>query len=140
MRYSIVALKDYVRAELLERETVEETRDFLAALAAVALKHGRDRALICVHASRPIFKVEEYHASAYLKELAGRPGSKVALVSSRLGVRAAHEYIEVLARQQGANLRSFSDESPAADWLRAPVGEARALDEARAAQPGQPLR
>ena len=43
--------------------------------------------------------------------------------------RAAHEYIEVLARQQGANVRSFADEAPALCWLRseldAPADAAR---------------
>jgi len=131
VRYSIVTLKDYVRAELLERKTAEETREFLVKLAAEALKHGKARLLICVHSSRPIFKVEEYQASAYLKELAARPGFKVALVSSRLDVRAAHEYLEVLARQQCANLRSFSDESPAAEWLM-PAGDEKPVESARA--------
>ena len=118
MRFNIVALKDYLRAELLERDTAHETRDFLKALAAAALASGQTRVLICVHTSRPIFRVEEYHASRYLKDLAARPGARVALVSSRMDIRAAHEYIEVLARQQGASVRSFSDEAPAVAWLR----------------------
>lgn len=118
MRFNVVALKDYLRAELLERETAHETRAFLNALAAEALKTGQARVLISVHTSRPIFRVEEYRASRYLKELASRPGAKVALVSSRIDIRAAHEYLEVLARQQGANVRSFNDEAPAAAWLR----------------------
>ena len=118
MRFNIVALKDYLRAELLDRDTAHETRDFLKALAAAALEGRHTRVLVCVHTSRPIFRVEEYHASRYLKELAARPGAKVALVSSRMDIRAAHEYLEVLARQQGARLRSFSDETPASEWLR----------------------
>ena len=118
MRFNIVALKEYLRAELLDRDTAHETREFLKALAAAALEGGHNRVLICVHTSRPIFRVEEYQASRYLKELAARPGARVALVSSRMDIRAAHEYIEVLARQQGASVRSFSDETPAGAWLR----------------------
>jgi hypothetical protein len=118
MRFGIAKLKDYLRAELLDRETVEETREFLMALAVTALQHRKTKVLICVHSSRPIFKVEEYHASVYLKELGARPEFKIALVSTRLDIRAAHEYIEVLAMQQGANVRSFADESQAAAWLR----------------------
>jgi len=132
VRYSIVALKDYVRAELLDRETVEETRAFLKALAAEALRSGRSRVLICVHTSRPIFRVEEYHASVWLKEIAARPEARVALVSSRLDIRAAHEYLEVLARQQGFRLRSFADESPAAAWLRQPEAGEKPVESARA--------
>ena len=132
MRFSLLSLRDYVRAELVDRETVEETREFLKALAAEALRTGRTRVLICVHTSRPIFKVEAYQASLYLKELAARPAFKVALVASRLDIRAAHEYLEVLARQQGANVRSFADESPAVEWLRRPEVFEKNVESARA--------
>jgi hypothetical protein len=126
MRFHVAKLKDYLRAELLDRETVEETRHFLKAIAGEAQKAGLARALICVHTSRPIFKVEEYQASAYLKELAARPEARVALLSSRMDVRAAHEYLEVLAMQQGANVRSFTDEAQAVAWLRAETPAASA--------------
>jgi len=132
VRYSIVALKDYLRAELLDRETAEETRAFIKALVGHSQRTGLERVLICVHTSRPIFRVEEYQASAWLKELAARPGAKVALVSSRLDIRAAHEYLEVLAQQQGARLRSFGDESPAAAWLRAASHGEKPVESARA--------
>ncbi len=121
VRYSIVAVKHYLKAELLDRETVEETREFLVALAQAARRHGSSRVLICVHSSRPIFRIEQYQASAYLKELSARPGLKVALVAHRADVRSAHQYVELLARQQGANLKSFEEESAAIDWLRAEV-------------------
>ena len=119
MRFSIVAVKHYLRAELLDRETVDETRDFLNALAQAARKHNSSRVLICVHSSRPIFRIEQYQASAYLKELASRPEFRVALVAHRADVRAAHQYVEVLAKQQAANLRSFENEDAAISWLRA---------------------
>ncbi|MGQ0656069.1 MAG: STAS/SEC14 domain-containing protein [Betaproteobacteria bacterium] len=127
MRYSIVAVKHYLRAELLDRETVEETREFLSALAQAARKHNSSRVLICVHSSRPIFRIEQYQASAYLKELAARPHFRVALVAHRADVRAAHQYVELVARQQSANLRSFEDEDAAIEWLRAeaPIERAR---------------
>jgi hypothetical protein len=126
MRYSIVAIKHYLRAELLDRETVEETTEFLAALVAAARKHGSSRVLICVHSSRPIFRIQQYHASIYLRELSERPAFKVALVAHRSDVRGAHQYVELLARQQGANLRSFDEESAAITWLRADVATALA--------------
>ena len=34
-------------------------------------------------------------------------------------VRASHQYIEVLATQQGAKVRAFSDEPRALNWLAA---------------------
>ncbi len=126
MRYDIRVAGDYLRAELSDRETVEETRDFLAALVAAAMARRMDRILICVQSSRPIFRVEQYEASRYLKALAARPALKVALVSIRHDVRAAHEYLEVLAGQQGASLRSFSHEAMAVEWLRSREARPRA--------------
>lgn len=91
---------------------------FLRALAAAALQHGSSQVLIWVRSSRSIFKVEEYGASEYLKELAARPTFKVALVADRHEVRSSHQYVELLARQHGANLRSFGeDEIAAVQWL-----------------------
>jgi len=118
MRFTVVAHRDHLRAELLERESAEETREFLKVLAERTLKRGSSRILICVNGSRPIFKVENYHASSYLKKLAACPTVRVALVSSSDEIRATHEYIEVLARQQGANARSFANEAQALRWLR----------------------
>jgi hypothetical protein len=120
MRFTIAAFQDHLRAELLDRESVEETREFLAALGKEALRRRSPRILVCVRLSRPIFKVEDYQASSYMRQLAARPDVKVALVANRHDIRAAHEYIEVLARQQGANLRSFADEAAALRWLRSP--------------------
>jgi hypothetical protein len=121
MRFTIVALQDHLRAELFDRESVEETREFLAALAEEALRRGSPRILICVSAARPIFKVGDYRAGSYLKQLAALPTVKVALVSIHRDIRAAHEHIEVLAREQGANVRSFAEEAPALRWLRTPL-------------------
>ena len=46
---------------------------------------------------------------------------RVALLADSEELRAAHEYIEVLARQQGANVRAFREELPALEWLRVPA-------------------
>ena len=115
----IAAQASVLRAELVERQTVAQTLEFLAALADAALRHQATRILINVRASRPIFKVEQYSASKYLKEIASRPWLKVALVAGRADVRSAHEYVELLAKQRGANLRSFADDAAALAWLQA---------------------
>jgi len=124
LRYTIVPLSDHLRAELFERESAAETREFLNALAEDCLKHGSTRILVCVADSRPIFRIEDYQASVFLRQLAARATTRVALVAGHHDVRAAHEYLEVLARQQGASLRSFPDEVPALRWLRSAAGPA----------------
>src|SRR5256885_10076399 len=49
----------YLKADLFNRQTAEEARDALAAIAAEARKHACSQILISVHASRPLFKVEQ---------------------------------------------------------------------------------
>ena len=121
MQYKFTLLQDCVRAELSARETVAETQEFIRAAMAEAAKHKCPRMLVWVRRSRPIFKVEQYRISEYFKQLAANREVRVALLADSEEVRAAHEYIEVLARQQGANVRAFREEPPALEWLKAPV-------------------
>jgi hypothetical protein len=108
---------DYLRAELFNRQTVDETRRFLDALHAAALEHRRARLLICVRNSKPIFTVERYGISHYL-ELAFKSAYKIALLGDTPELRIAHQYIALLAVMRGVNLRTFQNEIVAIEWLR----------------------
>lgn len=119
MRYSFSSVQACLRAELIGRESVAQTEEFILALAAEAQKMRCPRLLICVRDSRPIFKVEQYRISERLGAIASNPDVRVALVADASELRAAHEYIEVLAGQRGARVRSFSNESDAIKWLNA---------------------
>ncbi|HZN85388.1 MAG TPA: hypothetical protein VFB53_01260 [Burkholderiales bacterium] len=121
MRFTLAAEQDFLRAELFERETAAQTREFLAAAAAEALRLGLSKALISVHASRTIFRVEQYQFSAYVKALAERPSAMVALVAGSDEIHAAHQYVELLAQQHGANVRCFRHEAEAVQWLRSRI-------------------
>jgi hypothetical protein len=80
--------------------------------------------LIRVVHSRPIFRADQY---AGLTRLAADPGIRIALVADSEELRASHHYVELLTRQQGANVRGFNDEASAVEWLRQPVRELRRL-------------
>lgn len=116
--WRIMVAQDYLKAELAGRETAAETREFLRAVAAAATENSLRRVLISVRSSKPLFKVDDYGIDEFLQLLAAKPGSRVALLADSEEVRAAHEYIEVLARQCGALVRSFRGETPAVEWLR----------------------
>ncbi|MGH8513877.1 MAG: hypothetical protein ACREV8_08025, partial [Gammaproteobacteria bacterium] len=60
MHFTFEFAQDHLRAELFGRQTVEQTREFVAALVDEARKHSATRILIWVRNSRPIFKVEQY--------------------------------------------------------------------------------
>jgi hypothetical protein len=117
MHYTFEQAQDYLRAELFGRQTVEETLKFVEALAAEARKSSVTRFVVWVRNSRPIFKVEQVRISDSFKQLAVR-NVRVALLADSEEVRASHQYIEVLATQQGAKVRAFRDEARALSWLR----------------------
>lgn len=119
MRYRFSIGEDCLRAELIARETVAETLEFVQALAAEAERTQCARVLVWVRRSRPIFRVEQYRLSELFKQIAARPGARVALLADSDELRAAHEYIEVLARQNNAAVRAFRDEAAALEWLNA---------------------
>jgi hypothetical protein len=119
MRYRFTFDGECLRAELVGRETVDETGEFIQALAAEAERTGATRALIWVRRSRPIFRVEQYRISEYFRQIASKGGARVALLADSDELRASHEYIELLAKQNGAAVRAFRDEAAAREWLEA---------------------
>ena len=125
MHYTFEQAQDHLRAELFGRQTVEETLKFVEALAAEARKRSVTRFVVWVRNSRPIFKVEQVRVSDSFKQLAVR-NVRVALLADSEEVRASHQYIEVLAAQQGAKVRAFRDEARALSWLRsAPAAQSQ---------------
>src|SRR5260370_16573383 len=60
MQCEITVEPGYLRADLFNRQTAEEARDALAAIAAEAGKHRCSKIPISVHTSRPFFEVKQY--------------------------------------------------------------------------------
>ncbi len=119
MRYEITVGPDYLKADLFDRETAGETREFLDAVAAEARKHECFQVLISVHKSRVIFKVEQYGIFDYFEELGKLPKKyRVAMTGDSEVIRISQEYIESLARQHLLNVRSFRSEQAALNWLK----------------------
>lgn len=119
MHFTFEQTQDHLRAELFGRRTAEEALSFVDALAAEARNSAATRVLVWVRNSRPIFKLDAVRVSDSFKKLAARK-VRVALLADSEELRASHQYIEVLAAQQGARLRAFRDEAGALAWLRSP--------------------
>ena len=117
MRFAIEPRGDHLAASLHGRETPEQMREFLIAVHAACRSHGCPRILMSIRQSRPVFKPEDYGLSSYINDLV-TDRCQVALVGDTLELHAAHEYIEVCARQQKMNVRAFRDEPAALRWLR----------------------
>jgi hypothetical protein len=133
MTYRITAEAGYLRGELSGRETVEETQAFLRALVRERLRHARSAVLILVRRSTPVFQVAGHRLIELIGELSGQPACRIALVGDTRDLHMSHEYIELLARQLGLNVRSYRDERSALAWLgsQRPNGDRRQRDDQR---------
>lgn len=117
MLYRLTVEPGYLKAELFNRRTAEETRAFLNAVATEGVKHNLRRALISVRASAAIFSLESYGFSDYL-DLARQISDRIALMADSHELRFAQEYAAMLARRRGINVRTFRDEAAALEWLK----------------------
>jgi hypothetical protein len=116
MKFSIEPRAGHLYAVVHGRDTADEMREFLLAVHAACRRHALSKILIWVRQSRAAFKPEEYGLPGYASELV-TPQCQLAVVGDTHEVNAAHEYIEMVARAQGVNLRAFADERAALRWL-----------------------
>jgi hypothetical protein len=117
LRYKIEQQPGYLKAEMVERDTAEETATFVEAIVE-ALRAGRaDRLLVSIRSSRPVFKVEEWKLSAALDKVMSIAGLKVAFIADVREVQMSQEYIALLGRQRGLQFESFDSEAEALAWL-----------------------
>jgi len=120
MGYKITLDRDVLRAELFGRETVAETRTFFQAIVSASKKNRSPYILISVRSSKPIFQLERHGLIEYFRELAATSSRRIALLGDSRDLRLSHEYVELIARQHGLNVRSFPDETAAYRWFRDP--------------------
>ena len=117
MKYSIEQRPGYLKAEMLERDTAEETRAFVEVILDALRSSGVLRLLISIRASRPVFKVQQWDLSGALARVASLPGLKVAFVSDTREIGMSQEYISLIATQRGLAFRPFASEPDAVAWL-----------------------
>jgi hypothetical protein len=137
LRYSVEPRGGYLFASLRGHDNAEEMRAFLVAVHRECRRRDCPRILVSVRASRAVFKPEEYGLPGYANELAG-PQCRIALVGDTPELQAAHEYIELVARQQKLDVRAFRDEVVAARWLASTPGPSRRYRLGRVVLEGAP--
>ena len=122
MGYRIALDRGVLRAELFGRETVEETNSFFRAIVSASSETRCPCILISVRSSKPIFQLERHGLIEYFRELADK-SRRIALLGDSRDLQLSHEYVELIARQHGLNVRSFLDETDAYQWFRDPRRE-----------------
>ena len=137
MKFSVEPRAGYLLAQLSGLDSAEEMRTFLLAAHDACRRHDCPRVLMSIRASRAIFRPEDYGLSGYANQLA-TPACQIALVGDTPELNAAHEYIEVVARQQHLNVRAFRDDAAAARWLAGASEPSRRYKFARTVVQGAP--
>ena len=142
MGYRITLDRGVLRAELFGRETVEETKAFFQAVVSASRGSRCPCILISVRSSKPIFQVERHGLIEYFRKLAVTSSRRIALLGDSKDLQLSHEYVELIARQHGLNVRSFPDEAAAYQWFRdARQGqERRRQQERRSREVQRPLQ
>jgi len=118
MEYQISTENGFIKAELLERETADETRRFLQSVVLASVNHRCSRVLVSVRLSKPLFTIERNGVLRTLKRIASDPTHKIALLGDTVELGMSHDYVSLLGRQQGICLRSFHREAEAVEWLK----------------------
>ena len=118
MNFEIAVESRYLRARMSGRETGEETREFFRAVILEYIKYEHSNVLLDLRSSRPIFHVRPHGFLEFFRMLTDSSSCKVALLGDARDLHMSHEYIALLARQQGMNVQSFRDETAALLWLR----------------------
>ncbi|TLY59734.1 MAG: hypothetical protein E6K48_10645 [Gammaproteobacteria bacterium] len=118
MVYRITAERDYLRADLFNRETAEEAREFFEAVADSASRYHRSWILISVHSSMAVFTVERSGFLTRFTSVGDDPAHKIALIADNQELDHSHEYLALLGRLHGINVRHFRDEPSALEWLK----------------------
>ena len=83
-----------------------------------SVKHGCSRILMHVRSSKTLFTVERYGVLETFKKLASDPAHRIALLGDTVELGLSHDYVALLARQQGISLRNFQKEAEAVEWVR----------------------
>ena len=118
MEYQISTENGFLKAELLDRETADETRQFLQSVVLASVNHRCSRVLVSVRLSKPLFTIERNGVLRTLKRIAADPTHKIALLGDTVELGMSHDYVSLLGRQQGICLRSFHREAEAVEWLK----------------------
>lgn len=116
--YKITLDEDYLRAELHDWKTADETQKFLGIVAGTGKVLHCGRFFIAVHSSMSRSMLDKSSFLAQLKPLGTAPEHKIAVLGDALDPASADECIQQFTQQHDVNVRAFADEETALQWVR----------------------
>lgn len=123
MRYTVETNRGYLKAEMVERDTAEETREFVEAIVAAMHARKIPRVLISIRSSRALYKVDQWNLSGALERIMHLNGLRIAFIADSKELEMSQEYIALLGQQRGLAFRTFQGEKEAVEWLQEGAGE-----------------
>jgi len=116
LKYLMTLEAGYLRAELINQESLRQTRAFVRAVFRASLENLRSRILIYVRSPKPLYLAGCVDVLPDMKRIAWYRSNKIAIVGNNASLGSPGD-IETRARQQGLNLSFFPDEAAALRWF-----------------------
>jgi hypothetical protein len=107
----------YLRAELINQESLRQTKAFLHAVFRASLENVRSRVLIYARSPKPLHLAGCIAALPDMKRNTWYRSNKIAVVGHNASLGFPGDDIEARARRQGLNLSLFPDEGAALRWF-----------------------
>jgi hypothetical protein len=123
MECTISADDEFLRVKLSGRDTDRPPSEVCAAVLAESRKQGRDRILIELDQKFPLSPGNQFALVTRLPEIGFTPQQRIALVHRTPEMQDANQFINLVARNHGIQVRNFTGVALAQAWLR---GEADA--------------
>ena len=123
MQYSIAVDEEFLRVTVSGRDTDRPPSELCAAVLAESRKQGRDRILIELDQKFPLSPGNQFALVTRLPEIGFTPRQRIALVHRTPEMQDANQFINLVARNHGVQVRNFTGLELAKAWLR---GEAEA--------------
>jgi hypothetical protein len=122
VQYTIDADEEFLRVKVSGRDTDRPPSELCAAVLAESRKRGRDRILIELDQKFPLSPGNQFTLVTRLPEIGFTPEQRIALVHRRTEMQDANQFINLVARNHGVQVRSFAGLEPAMAWLRGEAG------------------
>lgn len=141
LRYLISLEEGYLRAELIDQQSIRQTKAFLHAVFRASLENVRSRVLIYARSPKPLHLDGCVDALPDVKRNAWYRSNKIAIVGHSATLGFPGNDIQTRARRRGLNLSLFPDEGAALRWFHdrrqgsRRVGDEEHLHEAASLRP-----